>query len=213
MHQVIRTLSKVANRYLPSRMLTFDAVHVFKTFQLMKKYGRVSRAILIQELGLGEGSIKTLVKHMKMSNLVETSKGGMWMSEKGLRFSSKLEDVLSCEMNIPKCSFSIGKYNHAVLIKKQSSEIGSGIEQRDVAIKMGALGATTLLFEEGTFYIPGKNKDPLKGDLAIRKKMIKMLRPQNGDVIIIGSADNKLVAEFAAKNAALVTISTHHRHV
>lgn len=211
LHQVTRMLARVSNRYSPSRMLTFDAVHVFKTFQLMKKHGSVSRALLVQELGLGEGSIKTLVKHLKMNGLVETSNGGMWMSDKGLKLYSKISSVISSEMTIPKCSISIGKFNHAVLLKGQASEVGSGVEQRDAAIKSGAVGATTLLFDSGRFLMPGK-MDSVKSDSMIIKSMMKKLYPENGDVIIIGSANNKRMAEFAAKSAALITVSDHHKH-
>lgn len=193
-------------------MLTFDAVHVFKTFQLMKKYGSVSRALLMEELGFGEGSIKTLVKHLKMNGLVETSKGGMWMSDKGLGLYSKLASVIYSEMTIPECSLSIGKFNHAVLLKGQASEVGSGIEQRDAAIKTGASGATTLFFHDGKFFMGDKIMDVVKSDFQIIKSIIEKLQPENGDVVIIGSADNKRIAEFAAKSAALITVSDHHKH-
>ena len=212
MHQVINALSRVAQRYAPSRILSFDLVHVFKTLQLMGKYGRISRTILVHELGLGEGSIKTLVKHLKMNGLVETSKGGMWMSDKGLKLYSKFSDVVTSEINIPECSFNVGKYNHVVLLKNKASEIGQGIEQRDAAIKMGANGATTLLYEDGKFYMPGKNQDFVKTDKSVQQTMIEKLHPENKDVIIIGSAENKRIAEFAAKNAALITVSEHKRH-
>ena len=117
MHQVIKTLTQVADRYAPSRMISFDIAHVFKTFQLMAKYRKISRALLTQELNLGEGAVKTLVKHLKMHQLVETSKGGMWMSDKGFRLYTKLDESIPKEMEVPQCSIVVGKYNHAVLIK------------------------------------------------------------------------------------------------
>ena len=212
MHNVIKTLTQVADRYAPSRVISFDIAHVFKTLQLMSRNGRISRSLLTSELGLGEGAVKTLVKHLKMYNLVETSNGGMWMSDKGFRIYQKLEDTIPKEMEIPKCSIALGKYNYVVLIKGLESEIGSGIEQRDTAIKMGATGATTLLFQEGKFYMPGRNQDSLRSDLDIRNKMIQVLHPEDSDVIIIGSAEKKKVAEFSAKNSALLTVSNHHKH-
>ena len=83
MHQVLRLLSKVAERYAPSRLLSFDSVHVLKAMQLMENKKKISRSLLIRELGLGEGSVKTLVKHMKMSGLIENSNAGMWSTNKG----------------------------------------------------------------------------------------------------------------------------------
>lgn len=213
MHNVIRTLTQVANRYAPSRIISFDIAHVFKTLQLMSKHGKISRLLLTQELNLGEGAVKTLVKHLKMHKLVETSNTGMWMSDKGFRLYQKLEETIPNEMEIPQCSIAIGKYNHAVLVKGLESEIGSGIEQRDTAIKMGAIGATTLLFLDGKFFMPGRNQDSLRTDPTIRQLIIKTLHPENQDVIIIGSAEKKEIAEIATKQTALKTVSNHHKHV
>ena len=213
MHNVIKSLTKVANRYAPSRMLSFDEAHVFKTLQLMNKHGRISRILLTEELNLGEGSIKTLVKHLKMQDLVETSKAGMWMTDKGFRLYSKLAEAIPKDIDIPQCSIALGKFNHVVLIKGLESEIGSGIEQRDSAIKMGATGATTLLYREGRLFMPGKNQDSLRSDPDVRKLILNVLEPENNDVIIIGSAEKKKVAELATKYAALQTVSNHHKHV
>ncbi len=212
MHNVIKTLTKVADRYAPSRILSFDEAHVFKTLQLMNKYGRISRLLLTGELNLGEGSIKTLVKHLKMHGLVETSKAGMWMSDKGLRLYSKLALSIPNEMDIPQCSIALGKYNHAILIRGLESEIGSGIEQRDAAVKMGAMGATTLLYKEGKFFMLGRNQDSLRIDSNIRKLLVMTLNPKNKDLIIIGGAEKKKIAELATKHTALKTVANHHKH-
>ena len=83
MHTYVRALTKIATRYAPSRILSFDSVHVFKVLQLIERKGHVSRNLLCQELALGEGSIKTLVKHLKMKGLIQTTKRGTTMTEKG----------------------------------------------------------------------------------------------------------------------------------
>ncbi len=59
MHTYVRTLTKIASRYAPSRTLSFDSTHVIKVLQLLEKEGHVSRNLLCQELSLGEGSSKT----------------------------------------------------------------------------------------------------------------------------------------------------------
>jgi len=45
---------------------------------------------------------------------------------------------------MPKCSIALGRFNYVVLLRNYAFVIKSGIEQRDAAIKIGALGATTL---------------------------------------------------------------------
>ena len=212
MHQVMRLLSKVAERYAPSRLLSFDSVHVLKTMQLMEDKKRISRSLLMKELGLGEGSVKTLVKHMKMLGLIENSNAGMWPTNKGRTVYAKLHDVIPNETDISKCSIALGKFNYAVLIKDIAYNIKSGIEQRDAAIKLGAVGATTLIFRNGRLLMPDTHEDLLRNNPKIHSLVIKKLQPEDNDVIIIGSSENKKTAELAAKSAALHTIENHERH-
>jgi len=213
LHQIIRTLARVTDRYAPSRILSFDLAHVFKTMQLMENDGRISRALLMEELDLGEGSIKTLVKHMKMNGLIENSNAGMWLTNKGKIMFSKLQSAIPTEIDIPKCSIAIGRFNHAILVKGLAGNIRSGIEQRDAAIKIGAVGATTLIFRDGRFMMPERNQNPLKKDPEVHISMIKNLKPSNDDVVIIGSAEDRKAAEMAAKSAALQTVAGHERHI
>ena len=64
MHTYAKVLEKVASRYAPSRLLSFDEVHVFMALQLMHVRGHASRSALQIELALGGGAVKTIVKHM-----------------------------------------------------------------------------------------------------------------------------------------------------
>ena len=215
MHMLIKALTKVASKYAPSRGLSFGVVHIFKTLQLIDGDGYVGRELLCKELGLGEGSIKTLIKHLKMNNLVKTSNHGTTMTERGRAIFSELVESIPAETPLPKCSVALGKFNHAVLIKQLGYAIKSGIEQRDAAIKIGGTGATTLLFLEDKFVMPttGRIQDSFRKDPATRELLLDGLKPEQGDVIIVGSSDaDRRTAELAAKNAALFTIVNHERH-
>jgi Mn-dependent DtxR family transcriptional regulator len=213
MHTYVKTLQKVANRYAPSRVLSFDMVHVFKTLQLIEENGHVSREMLCKELDLGEGTIKTLIRHLKMQDLIESTNAGTKMTKKGNSFFSEILSSMPFETSVSKCTLTLGKHNYAVLVKQMSSAIKSGIEQRDAAIKMGASGATTLLFKDNKFVIPRADYDALKDERQLSKQLIENLHPHDEDVIIIGSDNySKKKAEFAAKSAALLTIMSHEKH-
>jgi hypothetical protein len=213
LHTYVRTLQLVASKFAPSRGLSFDAMHVFKTLQLIEQKGHVSRDILCNELSLGEGTIRTLVRHLKMQNLVESSNAGTKMTEKGQLFFSDIKASIPAEMKLPKCSVALGKFNYAVILKKMSSAVKTGIEQRDAAIKIDASGATTLIFRNGKFLLAGTKLDALKNEHKIRKLLMVGLKPNNEDVIIIGSDNvSEKRAEFAAKSAALLTIRNHEKH-
>lgn len=213
MHTYMRTLQTISSRYAPSRILSFDMAHIFKALQIIEDRGHASRTLLCQELNLGEGAVRTLIKHLKMKELIETSNAGTKMSEEGKRFFAEILSCLPKGCSLPKCSIALGKYNYVVLLKQLSFAIKFGIEQRDSAIKMGALGATTMLFKEGKFVMPDSNYESVKKEPAIHELLMKKLEPVEGDVIIIGSDDiNRQTAELAAKNAALLTLINHKKH-
>lgn len=212
MHHALRLISKVAERNAPSRILSFNQVHVFKTMQMMEKEKKISRSIMMCELDLGEGSVKTLVKHLKVQGLVENSNAGMWLTNKGRTIYAKLQISMPKEITIPKCSISLGKFNHAILLKNMSYNIKSGIEQRDEAIKAGAIGATTLIFKHKRLEIPGTGEDITKSDPKTYSLIMKTLEPEENDVIIIASSQNKKIAEMAVKSTALYTLEDNQEN-
>ena len=213
MHTYVRLLEKVSNQYSPARQLSFSIGHIFKALQLAKLNGHISRDLLRKELSLGEGSIKTLVKHLKTTDMIKTSNAGTILSEKGEKIVSQILQHIPKETIIPKSSITVGKFNYAVLVKNIANSIRSGIEQRDIAIKSGAIGATTLIFKDGKFLVPKTNFNALEEESKIQKVLMRNLRPNDNDVIIIGSDNtNKQNAEIAAKNAALFTIMNHLKH-
>jgi hypothetical protein len=123
-------------------------------------YRIVSPIMLASDSGLGfpltsiqamrESSIKTLVKHLKIKGLIEATKIGTRMTEKGRKVFSEVLSLIPTGNSIAKCFIASGKFNHAVLVKGLSFAVKLGIEQRDG----GALGGTTLLFNHAKFAMP-----------------------------------------------------------
>jgi hypothetical protein len=193
--------------------LSFNSAHVFKTLQLIDKEGYVSRLLLIKELQLGEGSIKTLIKHLKMEKVIITTNKGTIMSDRGRKIFEQMSRFICAETQIPRSSISVSEFNYAILLRFVKFAIKQGIEQRDAAIKIGAKGATTLIYKDGKFLIPGSRYNALKDEKIIGKILKDKLKPINDDIIIIGSDDSNIVlSELASKAAALYTLENHRTH-
>ncbi len=77
-----------------------------------------------------------------------------------------------------------------------------GLEQRDAAVAAGARGATTLIFTKSGLIMPGTGEDIKKAGSSITTSL-SALSLKEGDVIVIGSADERLKAALGAKAAAL----------
>ncbi|QLH07951.1 DUF4443 domain-containing protein [Nitrosopumilus ureiphilus] len=209
MKKNIQILQNIVSRKGSSKVLTFSIPHVFKALQLLSKEKFVSRATFAKEIHLGEGAVKTLISHLKEAKMIETTKSGSFLTEKGEKISKQIQQVIPNECKIKKCDLVIGKNNHAIILKNYDFSIKSGLEQRDYAVLYGSSGCTTILFKENRFVFPGDNRDCFRKDEKTKKHILENLAPEEGDVIIISSSDDPFVAEISAKNSALWTLATN----
>ncbi|HDN05511.1 MAG TPA: DUF4443 domain-containing protein [Candidatus Bathyarchaeota archaeon] len=205
----MRTLGKVASKLAPGRAPYFIEAHLVKALKIVDSEGPVGRVRLSKILGLGEGAVRTLVKHLKNEGLIKISRTGIILTDSGKKLSSFLNSRISSETEVPQSSLTVGPFNIAVLVKNVADAIKYGLEQRDAAIKVGASGATTLIFSHGDLVMPGaEDEDVFKNIPAIRDVLISKLKPREGDVVIIGSGNDRLTAELGAIAAALETLKS-----
>ena len=165
---------------------------------------------LSKDLQLGEGEARTLVKHLKNEGLIDISKSGISVSVTGKKLLSGLRTVLSEQVELPATSLTVGSFNVAVRVAGMKDSVKYGLEQRDAAIMAGAKGATTLVFTKKGLTMPGTGENLSKSDSSIFAALSK-LNLKKGDIIIIGSADEKIKAELGAKTAALELLKTKDR--
>lgn len=201
-------LQDIVSRKGSSKVLTFSIPHVFKALQLLDREGFVSRATFGKEIHLGEGAVKTLVLHLKKAGMAESTKSGTFLTEKGKRLTNQIKNTITNECKIKKSDIIPGRHNHAILLKKYSKMIKTGLEQRDYAILYGSLGCTTMIYKNRKLVFPGNEKECFPKDIKTRNHILENLCPDEGDVIIISSSDDPFVAEISAKNSALWTIAT-----
>jgi len=200
--EVLRVIEKVSSRIAPGRVPSFIEAHVIKALETISVGKSMGRKKLSEIVGLGEIATRTLVRHLRNEGLIEVSKYGIVLSKFGEKFFSNLRSRISEEIEIPQSPLTVGSFNVAILIRNTAGLVKNGVEQRDAAIKAGALGATTLVFSHNKLAMPGVSEDIFQNIQPIRDVLISRLKPSENDVIIIGSANKKQAAEFGAKRAA-----------
>lgn len=212
MHRQIRALQDVTSRRGSGRVLTFGMPHVLKALQLLSGQRFVSRARFSAELGLGEGSVKTLISRLRESGMIDTIRSGAFLTDRGGRLARELSRAMPSECRMGRSDMLQSGSNHAIVLRGYSGAIRSGIEQRDYAIMCGASSAVTLLYRDGAFVFPATEVPALSDDGRIRDELAGGLDLRDGDVVIIASSEDGLVSEISAKNAALRTVSSHGGH-
>ena len=141
--------------------------------------------------------------------MIESTRSGSFLTEKGQKISKQILKVIPNECQIKKCDLIPGKNNHAIILKDYAFAIKSGLEQRDYAILYGSSGCITILFQENKFVFPREDKDCFHNDEKTKNYLLESLKPENGDVIIVSSSNDPFVAEISAKNSALWTLATN----
>jgi len=176
----------------------FADYHVYKTLAAISDGRRKGRKQLADAVGVGEGSMRTILEYLRDHDLVEIKQTGVSISKKGVDFLNGFPIQVGL---VTKSDSSIGQTSVAVLVKGMSEKIKIGVEQRDAAVKAGAEGATTIIAKSGELWIiPDYNLDVQKKSFAAELRGIFSVR--DGDVIIIGTGQNYRQAEDGALSAA-----------
>ena len=208
MKQTIKTLQKVVKRKGSSKTLSFSMPHILKSIFHLSNQKYVSRSNFCKEIQLGEGAVKTLIGHMKEEGLVETIKSGTFLTKKGQKVAEKFYDAIPAQGFLKKCDITKGKFNYVIRIKKEfASNLGNGMQQRDYAILYGASDSLTLNHDKKEFFFIGDKMKCFDNESETKMDLIDKVNPNNGDVIIITSSDDKFVAEISAINTAIWTIN------
>ena len=198
----ISLIEKIVRKVAPGRSPSFTEAHVLKALELVSSGSGVGRKRLGELLGLNEGVTRTLLRHLKEANLIEVTRRGMKLREEGKRLLAAFSIFISGGIEVPRSPLTIGPQNFALLVRRAAHRIRSGVEQRDAALKAGALGATTLIFDGEKLTFPGMQEIQPRTE-EVYDLLLSELNPKKGDTIIIGTAVDILSAELGAKTAAL----------
>jgi DNA-binding MarR family transcriptional regulator len=199
-------LEKIMGEKAPGPSPTFSVFHVLRAIELIAKKA-TGRSKLAEELGVGEGTVRTMISRLKDAGLITTSKLGCALTSKGLELWDEYKTVFGRKVWIGKSELTLADYNFAILVKKRGHKVKSGMEQRDAAIMVGARGATTIMLKGGFLIIPSVSDNIDKDFPKAANQIIRLLQPEENDVIIIGSADSLGKAEYGTLAAAWTLVN------
>ena len=179
----------------------FKDYHIWKAMWCLSRESPLGRKSLSAKLNIGEGSTRTILSILQESGIVTIRKNGISLSPDGrVAWNEVMMDIQPVDALE---SLTIGEHNCAVRVPHAALRVNMGCEERDAAIKAGAVGATTLLYSKGSLIFPGN-------DYPVSPKSQKAIQNafdlQNDDAIIIGTAHTPELAEEGAVTAALELI-------
>jgi len=159
----------------------------------------MGRQRLGEALGLGEGSVRTLVSLLRSRGLIRADERGMRLTSRGLR---ELEAAGLESSPVSARGLSVSECDVAVRVRGAAGRVRDGLRQRDEAVMAGAEGATTLVVRGGRLLMPPETDiDSSSPELAGQVRRAFQL--MEGDAIVIGSARSRRAAEDGALAAAV----------
>lgn len=200
-----RLLKELSSEKTPGPTPSFSLVHVVKALELISE-GPIGRNRLSDELLLGEGATRTLIERLKTRDLVTVDRAGCNLSRKGKDVWKALHAIFPRKIVLKGSGLTLAQFNVAILAKGRSGKVNRGIEQRDASLLSGAKGATTLLLKDGELTAPPGQWKIAEDFPEIHRELVDTLKPNENDVIVIGSADSLTKAEYGAWGAALTLI-------
>src|SRR3989338_9121130 len=143
-----------------SNYTSFDIIRVFLALSGEKK----SRYALSSHLDMGEGSLRTILTHLKKKKIIHSSPSGHCLTSNGNSILRSINTAMNLKNSIPIQFYKhLGFKNTAILLFSRK-KIAFSIIQRDIAIKNGAESCLVFIVRKGKLQLP-----LIKGSFAIRK--------------------------------------------
>ena len=177
----------------------FARLHIWKALWTLHRSSPMGRQRLTALLGIGEGSVRTIIGILVSEGLVKADEAGMRLTAEGRR---RVEKAGLAVATVNARGLCVGQCDVAVLVRGKASKVRDGLRQRDEAVKAGAAGATTIVFRRGRILMPPETDlDAEYPQLSRQVRAAFALEEE--DVVVIGSAQDVRAAEDGAFAAAV----------
>ncbi|NLF88022.1 hypothetical protein GX563_04280 [Candidatus Bathyarchaeota archaeon] len=190
-------IQQLAGKKAPGPSTSFTVFHVFYALQLLSQKP-IGRTKLAELLGVGDGAIRTIISRLREADLIEISKSGCELTEKGRDIWGQFEEAFPKEIDFGKSELNPNEYNYAFLVRNCGEKVGSGINQRDAAIIAGAHKAFVMVYHNGHLRIESVIEDMEKQYPKTTRQMLEQLQPKENDAIVVASAESPLRAKRGA---------------
>ncbi|MFW9768484.1 MAG: DUF4443 domain-containing protein [Candidatus Thorarchaeota archaeon] len=169
----------------------------------------LGRYELCGKMSIGEGSARTLLKRLTEADYIEPEgKQGQKLTAKGQRLFDAVSKDVPVGLSLDVRRLVMYDEAYANLVKSRALRVTDGIRQRDEAIIQGGYGkagATTLVQKNVRLVMPPDDFHVLLEYEPETLLIIESLRPEDGDVVVIGSADDPNLAREVAM-ASVMTL-------
>jgi len=135
----------------------FHPGHVIKTILYLMENGPAGRKLLSKQLGLGETSVRSLFRRLRLYGLIEIDRvAGAYLTRKGKELGKILSEMINVYKGVRLFSWSNPVI---VVVSMKPPDNITVLTIRDKAISVNADAALIAFYENGILEIPGLPTD------------------------------------------------------
>ena len=176
----------------------FTDAEVFWAMHFMQAR-RICRKDLSVLLGIGEGTVRTIINILRDSGMLVVSRHGNVLNAVGRSFMDAIP-IRVTDLQVP--SIAVGPRIQTLIVHGAGDSFVNGSEQRNTAITSGGSGCTLIRCTDGHLFMPPDwDLDVREPALAAEMRAGPELR--EGDAVVIGSGETDQAARKAAATVAL----------
>jgi hypothetical protein len=181
----------------------YTPAHIIKLLLILESEVTMGRITLARRLGIGEGSVRTIIKRLLEASIISVDAiGGCNLTEIGQSVTSDLKKIIVSTGDIDLRQMGIKVPAFAAQLR------GLEIPQsptmlRDDAVRNGADGMMILKSLDGRLCLPMMSEDMSMEYPAIDAAVKSRFELRSKDILLIGFARDPLVAEIGTISASL----------
>ena len=179
----------------------FQPFHILKAIWHIQQAELISRKELSAKLAIGEGSTRKLLTYLEERGWASSTRQGISLTNSGFEL---LKTIGLMAAEVKASDLTVEENNFAIRLKNAAGLVSKGIEQRDEAMKVGASGASTFIFQGRLKFSDGYDAGSVDDEAS--QMLVKTFELKDGDVLIIGSSMDLAMAQDGAFAASVLTL-------
>lgn len=186
---------------------SFSEVHLVRTLLVLGE-GKAGRKSLVRVLGVGEGSVRTIIKKLMRDGLIKSKPRGHELSAKGRNIVNHYLNMFTTPQ-LAELDVAPSKKCCMVVLHKALDRVTTGLKEREIAVRAGADGAVLLKLTGSGITFPCE--DISLDGYPETKRFLDGKNLVEDDVVVIGFSDSAEKAVDGALSIALDMAQTRNK--
>jgi hypothetical protein len=179
-----------------------------KVLLVLESEQTMGRITLSKRIGIGEGSIRTIIKKLVDFSVISVdSVGGCHLTELGKTIVKELRCIIVATKPIGLDELGILFPSYALQLRGVTISLSSLTRLRDKSVKSGAEGLMIFVFEGGRITLPMMTEEVSTVYPRTTEALRSAFKLEEGDSILVAFSEEANLAELGALSAALSVIS------